>query len=530
MRWVAVWVFVALLAACGGRPSAPPPSNDLLIVGYDREPDTLNRFATHILEDTMICIVEGLTVWNEKMEPVPVLAELVPSPENGLVRANPDGTMLVTWKLRPGVRWHDGTPFTSEDVKFTVEALNDPAYNPESTDGFDRIEGVETPDPLTAVVHYREVYAPYQDQFWRGCLPKHLLAGKDLNRASFYDRSPLGTGPYRVKEWRTGEYLLLERNPSYWRGPAPIARILFRFLTNTNTRLNQLSSGEVHLVDNVPLDKVKEAEAIAGLTVTRTVANSYVNLSLNQKTVPAFRDLRVRQALAQAIDRQAIARDLLESVVTVVDSVIQPPSWAHNPEVEFYRYDPQSSRALLKEAGWEDRDGDGMVEKNGQPLRFIGTTRAGHAEWEKVLQFVQAQLKAVGVGMEIQNYEPTLLGEMWFSGKTEVFLSAWTLSADPELTLFFAADRTPPRGRNIYFHENRELTELLYASDKTVDRERRRELLFRAQEIVAREVPLIPLYNRTLVSAFPRALANVKPNPTNAGLFWNVHEWEVASH
>jgi peptide/nickel transport system substrate-binding protein len=128
--------------------------------------------------------------------------------------------------------------------------------------------------------------------------------------------------------------------------------------------------------------------------------------------------------------------------------------------------------------------------------------------------------------MEIRNYEPTLLGELWFGGKTQFFLSAWTMPADPEITLFFAADRTPPRGRNIYFYENRELTEILYASDRTVDVARRRDLLYRAQEIVARDIPVIPLYNRTIVSAFPQNLKNVRPNPTNAGLFWNVAEWE----
>jgi peptide/nickel transport system substrate-binding protein len=152
------------------------------------------------------------------------------------------------------------------------------------------------------------------------------------------------------------------------------------------------------------------------------------------------------------------------------------------------------------------------VEREGVPLTFAGTTRSGHAEWEMVLQVLQAQLKAVGIGMEIRNYEPTLLGELWFSGKLPFFLSAWTLPADPEITLFYASDRTPPRGRNIYYYENEELTRLLYSSD---------------QEILAREVPEIPLYNRTIVSAFPDTLRNVKPNPTNAGLFWNVHEWEL---
>ena len=127
--------------------------------------------------------------------------------------------MDVTWRLRPDVKWHDGTPHTSADVKFTVEAINSPAYNPESTDGFDRISSVDTPDPLTAVLHYREVYAPYQLQFVRGTLPKHVLEGRDIDSANDYNRAPLGTGPYRVAEWKSGEYIRLEAVPNYWRAP-----------------------------------------------------------------------------------------------------------------------------------------------------------------------------------------------------------------------------------------------------------------------------------------------------------------------
>ena len=116
------------------------------------------------------------------------------------------------------MKWHDGTPFTSADVQFTVEAINGPDYNPESTDGFDRITSVDTPDPLTAVVHYKEIYAPYDIQFIRGALPKHILQGRDIDRAQDYNRNPLGTGPYHVVEWKAGEYILLERVPHYWRG------------------------------------------------------------------------------------------------------------------------------------------------------------------------------------------------------------------------------------------------------------------------------------------------------------------------
>src|SRR5206468_10174637 len=141
-------------AACARRPAGVPPSNDLLIIGYDREPDTLNRFSTHILEDIQSCISEGLTTTDEQMQVVPLLAAEVPTLQNGGVQIRADGGMDVTWKLRPGVTWHDGTPLTSADVKFTVDAINGPSYNPESTDGFDRIRSVDTPDPLTAIVHY----------------------------------------------------------------------------------------------------------------------------------------------------------------------------------------------------------------------------------------------------------------------------------------------------------------------------------------------------------------------------------------
>ena len=114
-----------------------------------------------------------------------------------------------------------------------------------------------------------------------------------------------------MKEWKTGQYLLLERNEDYWRGPPAIRQIMFRFLSNSNTRLNQLRSGEVHVVDNVPLDKLPEAEGIDGVQLSRTVANSYLHIALNLREVPAFRELPVRQALAHAVDREAIARDVM---------------------------------------------------------------------------------------------------------------------------------------------------------------------------------------------------------------------------
>lgn len=519
------------LAACareGGNVRAP--SNDLLVVAYDREPDTLNRFSTHILEDVQTCIVEGLVTTDEKMQVVPLLAREIPTMENGGVRMRSDGGMDVTWKLRPGVRWHDGVPFTSADIKFTVEAINSPDYNPESTDGFDRITAVDTPDSLTAVVHYREPYAPYELQFIRGALPRHVLEGKDIDNASEYNRNPLGTGPYKVAEWKTGEYILLERVPGYWRGATypRIARILFKFIPNTTTRINQLKSGEAHVAALVPWDKYRELQGVPGLTIHRLMGNSYEHITLNQRQVPAFRDVRVRRALVHAIDRELLAKTVLDGLAPVIDGAIQPLSWAYTDSVRRYPYDPARAKALLDEAGWRDANGDGLREKEGVPLAFTLLTQAGFAIRENIAQAVQRQLRDIGVDMKIQLVDGTAISSLWFEGKFDAMLHWWHMPSDPEITLFFASDRTPPAGRNINYVADDSLDTLLYASDRTVAQGPRRALLVAAQQRLAELVPEIPLYNVTRLDAVPAALRNFKGNPTNTGIFWNVWEWEVA--
>ena len=519
---------LVLVAACARGSARTGPSNDLLIVGYDREPDTMNRYATHILEDIQSCVIEGLVTADENMNIVPVLAAEIPTLENGGVKLRADGGMDVTWKLRGGVKWHDGAPHTSADVKFTADAINRGDWKPESTDGFDRISSVDTPDSLTAVVHYKEVYAPYRMQFFRGTLPKHLLDGRDIDKANDYNRSPMGTGPYRVAEWRTGEYILLERVPGYWRGPEypRIKKILFRFIANTSTRINQLRDGEVHVVALVPWDKVRELADISTIRLNRIVGNGYEHVTLNENQFPPFADLHVRQALAHAVDRESIVKTILENQVTIVNGPIQPRSWAYEPNVTTYDYDPPKARELLDEAGWKTGP-TGVRAKDGKDLSFTLITQAGYAIRENVAQAIQKQFKDVGVNARVKLIDGTSISSVWFSGKFDALLHWWQLGADPEMTLLFASDRVPPAGRNINYIKNPELTAVLYAADRTVDQAKRADLLRKAQRQIASLAVEIPLYNTSKIDAVPVTLQNFKGNPTNAGPFWNVHEWSV---
>ena len=193
-----------------------------------------------------------------------------------------------------------------------------------------------------------------QLQFIRGTLPRHVLQGRDIDRAADYNRSPLGTGPYRVAEWRTGEYVLLERVANYWRGDSlpKIRRVLFKFLPNTTTRINQLKSGEVHVVALVPWDKSEGGAAYAGVTVRRLMGNSYEHVTLNQKRLAAFRDIHVRRALLHAIDRETIVRTILDSLAPVAHGAIQPLSWAYTDSVRTYPFDPRKlATCSTKRAG-----------------------------------------------------------------------------------------------------------------------------------------------------------------------------------
>ncbi len=524
-----LWCAALALVACGKGAGRTGPTNDLLIVGYDREPDTMNRYATHILEDIQTCVVEGLVTTDERMNVVPVLATDVPTLANGGVVLRSDGGMDVTWKLRPGVTWHDGHPHTSADVKFTADAMIKGDWKPESTDGFDRMTSVDTPDSLTAVVHYKEVYAPYQMQFLRGTLPEHLLRGRDIDKATDYNRSPMGTGPYRVAEWKTGEYVLLEKVPHYWRGGAfpKINRILFRFLTNTTTRINQLKAGEVHVVPLVPWDKVRELKGIPSLRLNQVLGNGYEHVTLNERHFPPFADVRLRRALAHAIDRELLVRTILDGLVTTVNGPIQPLSWAYEPNVATYAYDPARANAMLDDAGWKT-GADGIRAKDGKRLAFTIITQAGFAIRENVAQAIQKQFKDVGVSAQVQLLDGTSISPVWFSGNFDAMLHWWQQGADPEITTFFAADKIPPAGRNIDYLDDAELTTLLYASDRTADRAQRGALLRQIQKRVAELVPELFLYNTSKIDAVPATLMNFKGNPSNAGPFWNVHEWTIA--
>src|SRR5581483_2480923 len=290
---------------------------------------------------------------------------------------------------------------------------------------------------------------------------------------------------------------------------------------------NQLRAGEVHVVALIPWDKVRDLENVPSIRLNKVLGDGYEHVTLNEAHFKPFADQRVRQALSYAVDRPTIIKTVLDGQVSIVNGPVQPVSWAYEPNVREYPFDTVKANQLLDAAGWH-RGPDGVRVKDGQRLSFTLITQAGYAIRENVSQALQKQFKDVGVDAQIRLIDGTSISAVWFSGKFDAMLHWWQMGADPEITLMFASDRTPPAGRNINYVHDSLLTSLLYASDRTVDIDKRRDLMQRAQKRIADLAVEIPLYNTSKIDAVPATLQNFKGNPTNAGSFWNVYEWDFA--
>ena len=199
-------------------------------------------------------------------------------------------------------------------------------------------------------------------------------------------------------------------------------------------------------------------------------------MTLNERQVPAFTDLRVRRALLHALDRELYTRTILDGLAPVAHGPIQPVSWAYTDGIARYRFDPaEASACSTRRAGGPGPNG--IRQRDGKPLAFTLITQAGFATRENISQAIERQLRDVGVDIHVQLVDGTAISTLWFEGRFDAMLHWWQMPADPELTTFFAADRTPPAGRNINYYKDDELTKLLYASDRTVNHEERKRLL-----------------------------------------------------
>ena len=525
---------LALAACSGGEARDPLASVDgrkILRVAYEREVDVLNAFTSQMLVDIHFSMVEGLVTTDESNTYVPVLAREIPSIENGQIAENPDGTIEMTWRLHEGVRWHDGEPFTSEDVCFTwrfVTSENSQTYN---RDWYMGIVDCAMPDDHTVVFTWSGPFAYYAGLF-EAILPEHELGGmttEEIVNYTPYNRGEelVGTGPFRFAEWRSGEYIRVVRNEDYWRGPEhpAIDEIVWSFVPDSNTRLNAMKAGQYHYARLEPT-QVAEVASLEGYEVHLISSNTFMHfdLSLNTERAEAlFSDRDVRRALFHAIDREAIADQLMEGTVRVADTPINPTSPYHNAAVSATTYDPELAGRMLDEAGWAPGP-DGVRVKGGQRFSFTMINRAGTADRIAIAQVIQAQLKAVGVEVDFQTLESAAWTQAWRSFDWEAVVSAWFLPSDPSFTGLYRCSGP----NNMTGFCDPDLDAVMEASDRYLSFDDRKTFLDEAQQLLAEDARMLPIYYNVIPELVSDRVVSYRGSGTNFGSFWNLWEWDLA--
>ncbi len=505
-------------------------SRKILRVAYEREIDVLNAFTSQNLVDIAFSMVEGLITADENNSYIPVLAKEIPTEENGLIVRNDDGTVDMTWELHEGVYWHDGEELTSEDVCFTwsfVTSEGSQTYNRHQYLG---IIDCLMPDAHTVVFRWDDTYGYYAGLF-EALLPEHILGGKTTEEIVNYvpynrGSETIGTGPFKFAEWKSGEYIRVVKNENYWRGTQypQIDEIVWSFIPDSNTRLNAMRAGLYHYARIEPT-QVIEVQELEDYDIHLVSQNTFMHFDLSINLEGGrrlFSDRAIRQAIYHAIDRQAIATQLMQGTVTIANTPINPSSPYHNPDVMSYEYDQDSARRLLNEAGWRPGP-DGVREKDGQRFSFVVLNRAGSADRIAIAQVIQAQLKEVGIEVTFETLESAAWTQKWRSGQWEGIVSAWFLPADPSFTGLYACGGP----NNMTGLCNPELDEAMEASDRALSFDERKPLLDEAQERLASAARSLPIYYNVVPEVVSTDIGTFRGSGTNFGSFWNLYEWTI---
>lgn len=518
--------------------TAGPRRGGTIVIGIQQEPELLNEMLSATAANNMICnlLFAKFVKYDDQLRLIPDMIEELPTRENGGISAD---YLTYRYRLRGDLRWHDGVPVTSRDVRFTYEIIMDPGVNVESREGWDVIDTIETPDDGEVIFHLKHSYPDFVGETFydEAVLPEHILG--DARGARFqvspYHHAPVGSGPFRFKEWVSGSHLILERNDEYYGDGPYLDRIIFKFIPDMNTLLVQLKTGEIDFFDNAEIGFIDQLKGVPGIRVYKTPMLMYEHIDFNTEN-PILSDRRVRQALAYATNKRQIAEKVYNGVVEVAALDEFPASKFYSPEAAGKAvFDPDRARSLLEEAGWVDDDGDGIREKNGRELRLNISSTSGQINRERTEVVLKSQYREVGVDLGIRNYNSTVLygtyedGGILKRGQFDLAMYAWLSSPEPaSKEAIYSGNNIPPRGQNNPRIDNARLTALLERGSNEADETARIAIYREIAGILVEEAPVVPLFWYTSIDACTDRLRNLRPNPTQSADTWNANQWYLS--
>lgn len=514
------------------RPGTPPDKpKGQVIAALSQEPTVFHPLMPAIEVDQGVWWQLFSQLWF--IDPdgnfVPDLAREIPTIENGGLSA--DG---LTWKikLRSDVKWHDGTAFTADDVKFSIELINNPDFRARNRVGHSLVKDIKVVAPDE--VHWRmeAPYSPYMSILSLTCMvPKHILEKVADPNSSPFHNAPVGTGPFRWGERVPGDHILLHAHTGY-HGKGPyLERVVFKYIPDLTVLYTQFRTGQVDYtgMQGILPNFVQEAKTLRGRKVFVSSTSSVEHIAPNLDFGP-FTDRAVREALYLAINKKAIIDALNYGLPTQTESFVPQQAWSFQPGLPQHSYDPAKANTLLDAAGWV-RGAGGVREKGGIKLEFTNSTTSGNAAREQTQQLLIQDWRAIGAAMRVNNMPAAVIwGDFWQQSKFNSVIVGvnFMLGSDPDVTPRFGSGAIPAkggRGFNTYQYQSQEADRLLAEGAKQFDLAKRKAIYGELQKLIRNDLAILPLFQGTLTEGVKEGLQGFRHNINSSSNCWNVREW-----
>jgi peptide/nickel transport system substrate-binding protein len=527
----AAGLFAPGLLVRGARAAPPDKPTGQVVIGFSQEPTVFNPHLLHIEVD------EGVH-WN-LFSPlfgvapdgsfVPHLATEVPTVDNGGISA--DG---LTWrvKLRDDVKWHDGTPFTAEDVKFTFDLILDPNFRTARKAGHDLMRDFTIVSPTEVTWKMEKAYAPYPSILaWTFMVPKHAFEGEaDPNTAAF-NNAPIGTGPFKWGERVAGDHILLVANEDYFGDGPYLERAIFKYVPDLTVLYTQFKTGDIDYIglQGITADHYNEAKDLPDRVVMPVPVGFIETLSFNVEH-PALKEKEVRQALYYGMDKDGIIDAIYYGLPSQSESYMPAQAAYINADLPKHVFDPEQAKQILETAGWVAGD-DGIRVKNGVRLAFTNATTAGNHVREQAQQYLQQSWKDIGAEMTINNLPPAVMwGDYWMQSQFDSAMAgiAFLTGPDPDASDYFSSGAIAAQGgagQNTFQYKNPAVDDLLTRGATTVRVEDRVPIYKELQAILREDLPFLPIFQYNQVEGTKTGLEGFEANINVRCNTWNVNLW-----
>ncbi len=492
------FILTSLLALTACPSPAPTESRQIMRIALETAPQRLDpRYAVDVASQRVVQLVyNGLVRLDAQAKIVPDVAQSWETPEPA----------TYVFHLRRDVIWHDGERLTAADVHYTYTSLLDEKNESPKRASFDKIQSIEVMDDYTIRFVLSEPFAPFLTNMTLGLIPRPRAGEAERN----LDAHPVGTGPFKFDRIEPDVAVHLLAHDDYFEGRATIDGVVLRILPDAMVRLFELQKGNIDLIQNaLPPDLLTPLRSDEQFSVIQAPGTNFMYLGLNCQD-EILKHVEVRQALAHAIDRQAVVRHVLSGLATLADGILPAGHWAYEANVSRYTYDPDRAAQLLDQAGFPDPDGDGP-----QPRFQLTYKTSQNEEGRRIAEVLQEQLRQVSIAVEIRSFEwGTFFGDIR-AGNFQLYALTWVGVTEPDIFHYvFHSQSVPPAGANRGRYLNRQLDALLDAGRRSTSQEARQAPYSQAQILIATELPYVPLWHRTNVAVLRSTFRGYQLTPS----------------